>query len=83
MHAPISCQREWLCSVLRGHYAYYGLRSNIRRLATFYQEVRRIWFRALNRRSQRGLSWSDYVQLLQHFALPTPSIRAPAASANV
>jgi hypothetical protein len=81
MHAAISCQHAWLCSVLRGHYAYYGLRSNIRCLETFYQEVRRIWFRALHRRSQRGLTWAAYVRLLERFSLPTPSIRESAASA--
>jgi RNA-directed DNA polymerase len=83
MHAPVSCQHEWLCSVLRGHYAYYGLRSNIRCLATFYQEARRIWFRALHRRSQRGLTWAEYARLLERFPLPTPSIRETAMSAYV
>jgi hypothetical protein len=83
MHAPIGRQHDWLSSVLRGHYAYYGLRSNISCLETFYQEVRRIWFRALHRRSQRGLSWAAYGRLLERFPLPTPSIRAPAASAHV
>ena len=29
MHACIGRQHDWLSSVLRGHYAYYGLRSNI------------------------------------------------------
>jgi RNA-directed DNA polymerase len=83
MHAPIGRQHDWLCSVLRGHYAYYGLRSNISCLETFYQEVRRIWFRALHRRSQRGLSWAAYARLLERFPLPTPSIREPATSAHV
>lgn len=27
MHAPLSVQHRWLCSVLRGHYRYYGLPS--------------------------------------------------------
>jgi len=83
MHAPIGRQHDWLCSVLRGHYAYCGLRSNISCLETFYQEVRRIWFRALHRRSQRGLSWAAYARLLERFPLPTPSIREPAASVHV
>jgi RNA-directed DNA polymerase len=78
MHAPIGRQHDWLCSVPRGPYANYGLRSNISCLETFCQEVRRIWFRALHRRSQRGLSWAAYVRLLERFSLPTPSIREPA-----
>jgi len=27
MHTPVSDQHRWLCQVLRGHYAYYGLRA--------------------------------------------------------
>ena len=33
---------QWLCSVLRGHYAYFGLPSTWDRLGAFYQETRRI-----------------------------------------
>lgn len=77
MHAPIRSQHVWLCSVLRGHYAYYGLRSNMARLQTFHEEVRRLWFCALYRRSQRGLTWLAYIRLLERFPLPTPSIHQP------
>ena len=28
MHAPVAEQHRWLCQVLRGHYAYYGLPGN-------------------------------------------------------
>jgi RNA-directed DNA polymerase len=63
--------------VLRGHYAYYGLPSNWYRLDTFYAEVRRIWYRVLNSRSQRGLSWSRFYDLLERFPLPTPRIMYP------
>ncbi len=38
----------WLCQVLRGHYAYYGLPSNFRSLKGFLCEVRRTWFRFLS-----------------------------------
>jgi hypothetical protein len=57
MHTPIVLQHRWLCSVLRGHFAYFGLPSNFDRINAFYQETRRLWYRALNRRSQRRLSW--------------------------
>jgi hypothetical protein len=57
MHTPIVLQHRWLCSVLRGHFAYFALPSNFDRINAFYQETRRLWFRALNRRSQRRLSW--------------------------
>jgi group II intron reverse transcriptase/maturase len=81
MHAPIRSQHEWLCSVLRGHYAYYGLRSNMACLQAFQHQVCLLWYRALSRRSQRGLTWAAYARLLERFPLPTPTIRQPVESA--
>ena len=78
MHAPVGVQREWLASVLRGHYAYYGLPSNWHRLDTFYNEVRRLWYLVLNRRSRGGgSSWARFYALLERFPLPTPHITHP------
>jgi group II intron reverse transcriptase/maturase len=77
MHTPIVLQHRWLCSVLRGHFAYFALPSNFDRINAFYQETRRLWFRALNRRSQRRLSWERYVRLLERLPLPTPHITHP------
>lgn len=77
MHAPVRDQHRWLCQVLRGHYAYYGLPSNFRSLKGFLCEVRRTWFRALRRRSQRRLHWDAFEDLLQRFPLPTPRITPP------
>jgi RNA-directed DNA polymerase len=77
MHTPMALQYRWLCSVLRGHFAYFGLPSNLGRINAFYQETRRLWYRALNRRSQRRLSWERYAWLLERFPLPTPSITHP------
>ena len=69
MHAPVSDQYHWLCQVLRGHYAYYGLSNNIRCLKSYLEQVRRTWFRASRRRSQRRMT----------FPLPTPGITHPCA----
>jgi RNA-directed DNA polymerase len=57
MHAPMSEQQQWLNQVLRGHYAYYGLPSNYRAMQLFYNQVRWLWYRVLQRRSQRGSKW--------------------------
>ncbi|MGH9364931.1 MAG: group II intron reverse transcriptase/maturase, partial [Thermoanaerobaculia bacterium] len=73
-HAPLSEQHRWLCSVLRGHYAYYGLPSNHRSLSAFRHQVMRLWHRALRKRSQRGLAWNRFRQLLELFPLPEPRI---------
>jgi len=74
MHAPLPDQHRWLCSVLRGHYRYYGLPSNWHALDGFYDEVRRGWFRALRRRSQRRLTWDRFNQWLACFPLPRAHI---------
>ena len=52
--------------------------SNWDRLGAFYQETRRIWYRALNRRSQRRLSWERYVHLLERF--PARSTNHPSST---
>ena len=73
-HYPMSQQHRWLVSVLRGHYAYYGLPSNHAALAAFHEEVKCLWYRALRRRSQRGLTWSRFKRILELFPLPEPRI---------
>jgi hypothetical protein len=83
MHAPVAEQHRWLCQVLRGHYAYYGLPSNFRALNAFHQQVRLLWFRSLRRRSQRRLTWDGYSALLQRFSLPTPRITHPCEEPRV
>lgn len=40
MHSPVAKQHEWLSAVLRGHFAYYGLASNMRSMVGFAYEVR-------------------------------------------
>ena len=74
MHAPVTDQHRWLCQVLSGHYAYYGLMSNFRSLNTVSQQVRRIWFPALGRGSQRRLTWDRFQAVLERFPLLTPWI---------
>jgi len=76
-HAPLAKQQRWLASVLRGHYAYYGLPANHRALSAFHQEVRRLWYRALRKRSQRGLTWRRFGRIVEVFPLPEPRITRP------
>jgi hypothetical protein len=59
LHDSIADQGEWLGAVLRGHYAYYGVPTNITALGAFRQEVTQYWRRSLRRRSQRRrLNWA-------------------------
>jgi group II intron reverse transcriptase/maturase len=75
MHWPLKKQQRWLSAVLRGHYAYYGLLGNSRALSDFAYEVRKLWFRALFRRSQKSaMTWERFNRLLKVFPLPPPRI---------
>ena len=50
------------------------LPSNWHALNAFCAEVRRSWFRALRRRSQRRLTWDRFNQWLERFPLPRARI---------
>lgn len=50
---------------IRGHFNYFGVRGNERRLDLLVESVKRSWFKWLNRRSQRStLNWPRFVALL-------------------
>ena len=74
-HWPIEVQHQRLCQMLTGHYGYFGISGNYRRLADLHYWVRRLWRKWLSRRSWRSnLTWRWYEQLLERFALPSPRI---------
>jgi RNA-directed DNA polymerase len=76
LHDPVPEVALWLSSVLRGHYAYYGVPFNARALSRFRRQVVRLWFKALRRRSQKTkLTWKR-MQRLQKY-LPQPRIVHP------
>jgi group II intron reverse transcriptase/maturase len=76
-HWLMGKQQKWLAAVLRGHYAYYGLPGNIRALSLFAYEVRKLWFGALCRRSQKSrMTWERFNRLPSVFPLPSPTTRS-------
>jgi RNA-directed DNA polymerase len=79
MHTPLAEQHRWYSSVLRGHYGYFGMPHNWRSLNGFLQEVRRIWFNCLRRRSQknRRKGWDWFEALAACWPLPQPRITHP------
>ena len=81
MHAPLAEQHRWYASVLLGHYGYYGRPHNYPAWSSFRQEVRRIWLRCLQRRSQknRRMWWNQFEALTARFPLPVPGITRPWA----
>jgi group II intron reverse transcriptase/maturase len=77
-HIPVAKQAAILGAKLRGHYNYYGLPGNSPAISRFHHEVRRLWKKWLGRRSQRGLTWEQFIRLLQRYPLPPPRIRKRA-----
>ena len=60
---------------VQGHINYFGVNGNIQSLQRFVLQVKRCWYKWLNRRSQRArLTWERYNDLLGEMPLPTPRI---------
>ena len=62
-----SMRQDWLIEKLNtklaGHYNYYGVIGNYDSLGSFFYQVNRLFFKWLNRRSQRkSLTWLQYAE---------------------
>jgi group II intron reverse transcriptase/maturase len=74
-HEPVADQHAALSSRLQGHYNYFGVNGNLRKLACLLHHARRAWYKWLRRRSQRArLTWERFQDLLRAFPLPRPRI---------
>ena len=74
-HLPIHVQQQKLNTKLRGHYIYYGITPNSRSLAFFWENVKKIWKKWLNRRSRNPhLNWDKFNMLLARYPLSSPKI---------
>jgi hypothetical protein len=72
---PVREQIETLRVKMIGHYAYYGISLNIRSITEFYDRVRIVWRRWLNRRSwETNRNWKSYYDYLKDWPLPKPRI---------
>ncbi len=61
---------------LRGHYNDYGVTDNLRGIARFGEEVKKLLFKWLNRRGKKNcLNWQKFYEMLKRFPLPEPRIR--------
>jgi group II intron reverse transcriptase/maturase len=78
MHHAIREYWPTLVKKMRGHYQYFGITGNSKRVAAFHRAVRRVWQKVLNRRSQRArMNWGRMVLLLERYPLPPPRILYP------
>jgi hypothetical protein len=91
MHQRLQEQGEWVAAVLRGHYQHYGVPLNSRALTSFAFRVKRLWHRALRRRSQKAhtLSWAKFKRVTARWTPagcihhPYPFARFATRSARV
>jgi RNA-directed DNA polymerase len=72
-HLSIPEQQAHLAAMMRGHYAYYGITGNFRRLSWYACKVPRIWQKWLSRRGS-SLNWTQFKALIARHPLPAVRI---------
>jgi RNA-directed DNA polymerase len=85
MHDPVPSQGRYLRSVLLGHYRYYGVPYNSKKLCSFRWAVGRIWRKTLGRRSHKGrVLWKRMTRLIAKWFPPARLYRGlPKVPAGV
>ena len=74
-HHSLRDQHAHLSRMMRGHYAYYGISGNSRRIRWFAWQVVRVWRKWLSRRDRQGVFlWSRLNALLKRHPLPPARI---------
>jgi RNA-directed DNA polymerase len=74
-HENLLEQYKTLCLKLRGHYQYYGIRSNYKMLEVAMEHVDNAWHYWLSHRSNESfIPWDTWERLRGVFPLPKPRI---------
>jgi hypothetical protein len=77
-HWSFRDQHRHLSSMMRGHFAYYGVGGNIRRSRWFACQVMRIWQKWLSRRDRQSVvTWARLNEILKRHPLPPVRITVP------
>jgi RNA-directed DNA polymerase len=77
LHYPVPVVGKWLRMVLLGHYRYYGVPNNSRKIESIRYHLSQLWLKTLRRRSQKHrLNWERMNRLIDHW-LPKPRICHP------
>lgn len=75
-HQPVKEQHAALTRRIAGHFNYFGVNGNGRCLQHVLRACTVVWFKWLNRRSQRASkTWTEFHALLQRHPLPRASVR--------
>jgi RNA-directed DNA polymerase len=90
MHASPKETGKWLGQVVRGYFQYHAIPGNWARLQAYRNDVLRMWFQTLRRRSQRsGLRWDRFREGLGSLLPPVqimppyPAVRFDAKYAQI
>jgi group II intron reverse transcriptase/maturase len=76
MHIPVSILISKLNLKLKGHYNYYGVSGNSKKIADFYMYVKWQLLRTLQRRSQRDkTNWDTLNRIFKYSPLAPPRLR--------
>jgi hypothetical protein len=74
-HLPVREQVDNLNTVLRGHYAYYGIAGNFRALQRVHRAVERYWHKMLCSRSWAGrIPWVVFHEIKERLPLLRPRL---------
>jgi len=74
-HYDVWEQYDTLCSKLRGHYNYFGVRSNYKCLEVVYEYTEYAWKRWLNRRGgKKQISYEKFSLMKRRMPLPKPRV---------
>ena len=75
-HLPKGILIKKLNRKLQGYYNYYGITDNMPMLAKYVDEVKRILFKYLNRRSQRrSYEWNKFQLFMKKYPLAIPRLK--------
>ena len=62
-------------SIARGYMNYFAVNDNLHRIKLFLNAVKRLLFRALNRRSEKkSFSWDRFQRVLDLVSYPKPTV---------
>ena len=75
-HEPVKEQHTALKRRIAGHFNYFGVNGNMSCLRRVLRACTVVWFKWMNRRSQRASkTWTEFNELLRRHLLPRASVR--------
>lgn len=74
-HWSVRDQHQKLCRMLKGHFAYFGISGNSKRIGGLRFHAAVCWRKWLSRRSSKSrIPWSAFREILKRFPLPRARI---------